>query len=471
MTDQQASGILPLLETTLPDIEDADRPLMLSWLPSGMALIVADRPNIIDKVRELGLNMFYLVADKQWLRKWEGRNVPGHGWVAGGEENMYKPTLFKCVFNAVGYSIHEAPEERAGLEAQREEAAFALPKIPYDIIQRLDAFFREVARTHGTEAIVVLTFDPTIDGPKSSKGWGVAVPKQRNTAGHCNYDQESIVQDLPDNAIIVGTAHSHPKMPAFASGTDHNDQADFDGIHITLGWQENVQQNATQYHIEIQMGGKSWTLKPEAVFTEAPKPPTFPEIATWTAQVSKAGGGNTYSGTTSTHTPAHGTPTTRHTPAGATNPYDRNQGFGRVPPGFLLAHNRWADAHEAPAGAPSPKEFMVIAELLDDNEANCPMCQATLDTMQILNRRCTSCFNWLSLKGETLDEIAEQRIGRHLDFFDIDPNRQTEKPIRFWKRWTDEQGNLVERIDEVLPATKELLPFDQAPTTEPPTGA
>ena len=66
--------------------------------------------------------------------------------------------------------------------------------------------------------------------------------------------------------MIVGSVHSHPGMPAYASGTDHADQADFDGVHITFGWQNNVNSGATQYHIELQVSGESYTLKPEDVF-------------------------------------------------------------------------------------------------------------------------------------------------------------------------------------------------------------
>jgi hypothetical protein len=147
--------------------------------------------------------------------------------------------VVKVVNNIIGRSVSQVEDEIADLAAVRETAEYTLPGIPLEIVNRLDDFFRLVDAQHGTEAIVMLTFDPT---KSDSSGWGVLVPEQTNTSVHCNYNPDSIVAEKPDHVMIVGSVHSHPGMAAYASGTDHADQADFDGIHITYGWQKSVEQ-------------------------------------------------------------------------------------------------------------------------------------------------------------------------------------------------------------------------------------
>jgi hypothetical protein len=173
-----------------------------------------------------------------------------------------------------------------GFASVKETAEYNMPPIPRVIIDKLDEFFRLVDAQHHTESIVILTYDTNKEG---SEGWGVLVPEQTNTSVHCKYDADSIAALKPDDVMIVGSVHSHPNMPAYASGTDHADQADFDGIHITYGWQKSVNNNATQYHIELQIGGSSFVLDPEDVFESytISKDPD-PEVIEWSTKVKKA---------------------------------------------------------------------------------------------------------------------------------------------------------------------------------------
>jgi hypothetical protein len=121
------------------------------------------------------------------------------------------------------------------------------------------------------------------------EGWGVLVPEQSNTAAHCKYDADSIALIKPEDVLIVGSVHSHPEMSAYASGTDHADQADFDGLHITYGWQKSQNNGATQYHLELQMAGTAYSLKPEDVFEDYTfqKEPD-PDVVEWSGKVKKA---------------------------------------------------------------------------------------------------------------------------------------------------------------------------------------
>lgn len=442
MSDNQEQDLLPVM--ALPAIDDTVEAeivvpdLDIRYLTNGLPLVIANQPEIIERVRaECGFNQFYLVAHKKTVEKWEGKNIAGHGWVAAGSADHFTPKIMKVVFNTVGWSIHEAPEEDLGLAWVEQSACFTLPKIPIELIYKMDAFFRTVARELQTEAIVILTFDETVDGPDSTKGWGICVPKQENTPGHCQYDQLSIIDAKPDDAIIVGTAHSHPNMSAFASGTDHHDQADFDGIHITFGWQSTVNAGATQFHLELQMGGQNWTLKPEQIFTEAPKPPEFPEVDEWKKNVSKRQPAQTH--VRKTYTPPH-TPSgpTTHVPSSRIfdSGFSGTAGYGATNRGYLAAQQAYADDTKRthPDGCPDIKKYIAIVELLEDNEAECPICTEALDSRLVENRRCPKCWNFLALPGEDIDDVMNARIAVKLDYFDIDSKRQKSKPIAFWHR-------------------------------------
>ena len=249
------------------------------WATDGLPVFYADRHDIEDVIEDLGFSIYYLICniaeDKEVkttnYNNQNNNSNPSYKYNYNYNNSVTTTSIVtdkttavvKVVSNIIGRSVSQVDDEIADLAAVRETAEYALPGIPLEIVNRLDDFFRLVDAQHGTEAIVMLTFDPT---KNDSSGWGVLVPEQTNTSVHCNYNPDSIVAEKPDHVMIVGSVHSHPGMAAYASGTDHADQADFDGIHITYGWQKSVNGGATQYYIEMQMSGKSWTLKPEDVF-------------------------------------------------------------------------------------------------------------------------------------------------------------------------------------------------------------
>jgi hypothetical protein len=250
-----------------------------------------------------------------------------------------------------------------------------MPAIPFTIVNKLDEFFRLVDAQHGTESIVLLTFDPS---KNDSSGWGILVPEQTNTSVHCKYDAESIAEIKPEHIMIVGSVHSHPKMAAYASGTDHEDQADFDGLHITFGWQASVNGGATQYHIEMQMAGQAWTLKPEDVFesftiTKAPDP----EVVEWTSKVKKAvpptGGSATPVASVQT-VPQ----TTTHT-QGSTQTGIKPKQLGDPSLQDIPKIN-------------DPNPYVVIAEIdYSDNNASCPSCEYSPSYQDLLEDVCPVC--------------------------------------------------------------------------------
>lgn len=267
------------------------------WAKDGLPIFVANVPNIIEIVKSLGFSFFYVMGNLKHVEKVKSTvSKPPNKYVANATSPpslttatvdvvTYNTKFFKVISNVVGQSIF--PVDNVEIDDCYEVVSntfYDLPKIPFNMIEKLDQFFRTIEASHDSEAIVLLTFDPSFE---DSQGWGILVPEQENNAAHCSYDPTSIADNKPDNVYIIGSVHSHPSMPAYASGTDHEDQADFDGLHITFGWQPTVSNNATQYHIEMQMGGKIFTLTPDQVFEQRKSFDPDPEVLQWVTKVKK----------------------------------------------------------------------------------------------------------------------------------------------------------------------------------------
>jgi len=257
------------------------------WLPNGAPCFLANNIDICEQIESLGFQIYYLIGHKGTTTT-STNNGYKAGVAAGTTQSVtYKSKMFKVVNNFVGRAVSEVEEDFGSeLVVFKEEAHYTMPAIPHVIVEKLDEFFRLIHAKHGSESIVLLTYDTTKEGPE---GWGILVPEQTNTSTHCKYDPDSIVDLKEDHVMIVGSVHSHPEMPAYASGTDHDDQADFDGLHITYGWQKSVANGATQYHLELQMGGTSYTLTAKDVFEDfiLQKEPD-PEVVAWSDKVKKA---------------------------------------------------------------------------------------------------------------------------------------------------------------------------------------
>lgn len=272
------------------------------WMPSGVPCFIADRDGICEIVENMGFQIYYLLANNYKETTVSTTVYPlndqtkhyGYGSYnqpSSITENKVSVErsggLFKVVKNFVGRAVSTSSDELPNEFADViEECLYTMPKISLDIVQKLDEFFRLVHSQHGTESIVILTYDTNKD---DSSGWGVLVPEQSNTAAHCKYDADSIASIKPEDVIIVGSVHSHPEMAAYASGTDHDDQADFDGVHITYGWQKTVNAGATQHYAELQMSGKSYKLNIDDVFeSNILVSDPDPEVVEWSTKVKKA---------------------------------------------------------------------------------------------------------------------------------------------------------------------------------------
>ena len=381
--------------------------LDIIWMEDGLPLFYADRDDIFDVVESFGFNIYYVLSNKI-LKPTTSNNNNSKNTSSPSSPPPAPKTefaIFKVVNNFVGRSVAPATPSFVNTEflSVEESCVYNMPLIPHVLIDKLDQFFRLVDAQHGTESIVMLTYDTDKEGPE---GWGILVPDQNNTSVHCNYDPDSIAQIKPDNVMIVGSVHSHPGMAAYASGTDHADQADFDGIHITFGWQKSVNNNATQYYIELQMAGQAYTLKPEQVFEDfyVEKSPD-PDVVEWTSKVKKALPPTSGGSTPSTLGTPPQAPQKESTPPGIRYSSFLNNGYIQYPKSVM----------DIIDDAAIDKDSIIVFEAHLDQDVKgsyvCPACNSYVPTSIILiDNSCDVCDIPLCEPDQTADQIVYDTI-------------------------------------------------------------
>jgi hypothetical protein len=449
------------LDTTEEDftIEDLNH----LWLEDGLPLFLDDYDNICEIVESLGFSIYYVFANqtKEVKPTTTGSGTVSHNnkapYVAPAPVIVRDARIFKVVNNFVGRSVSLAtpplPSTYSDLE---EEAVYNMPPIPHVLVDKLDQFFRLVDAQHGSESIVMLTYDLEKEG---SEGWGILVPNQSNTAVHCNYDPNSIAEVKPDNVMIVGSVHSHPGMSAYASGTDHKDQADFDGIHITFGWQKSVQNGATQYYAEMQMSGHAYKLDIEDVFEDyiIEKAPD-PEVVAWTDKVKKVLPPSTVGGLKSEKTLATQA-TTHPTPNGIREDTKVNP-------------NTWRDILQYISNFNVEPDAIILAEVdidlsVPNSSTFCPCCGTVLDDYDLFNNCCESCLIPIIQKDTPIESVIEE-LAYYTAKYRIDSN----VPAYMWGRDNLNQEfiiritptTLLDSISDINIIEKEILEDDISST-------
>jgi hypothetical protein len=360
-----------------------------------------------------------------------------------------KPQMFKVVNNFVGRTVSIStdnfPEEFIDME---EECTYTMPLIPRKIVDKLDEFFRLVHSQHGTESIVILTYDTT---KNDSSGWGVLVPEQTNTPAHCKYDADSIAAIKPDHVMIVGSVHSHPEMSAYASGTDHEDQADFDGVHITYGWQNSVQNGATQYYMELQMAGKNYKLDIEDVFEpyQIEKDPD-PEVVEWSGKVKKALPPQQGVSSQSVHQTLTPSQHQSHTQA-SIHPIKTGMPAGAS---RLFSNRNYSDLLEE---LKLPKDSLVMIEVDADskNKFHCPACECEIDSSNLVFGRCDVCEIPLVSADDSMPTICEKA-----DDYIFDNHLPASTPVYFFGK--DNSGNpMIMKINDEMDYFRYSFSYNQ----------
>jgi hypothetical protein len=138
------------------------------------------------------------------------------------------------------------------LKFQREVLDVKYPKIPkIDVLEIISFFFRNYRRYRG-ESIVLIHFS-------SSKGYKFHAPDQRVARGILDYSP----RDRFNGYLLVGSIHCHGNLIAFHSSrhefSDHEDEVDFDGLHITVG---NINSPVITISCSVMVNGKRFILNP-----------------------------------------------------------------------------------------------------------------------------------------------------------------------------------------------------------------
>ncbi len=133
------------------------------------------------------------------------------------------------MFKRNGVSVALVPVQSVnGLPALEPAIDLKAAKLPLDLVRKVTAWFHAVYLKHKSEAVGYLYY---CDG-----AWDFVVPAQTVSAAHATYDGAP----RRDGWTLAGTIHSHAAMSAFHSGTDDADEANFDGVHITVGKLDSV---------------------------------------------------------------------------------------------------------------------------------------------------------------------------------------------------------------------------------------
>lgn len=167
------------------------------------------------------------------------------------------------LFKRNGVSTALIPVETvSGVGAVTPHIEFTAKKIPYQLIEKVVAFFKAIYQKYQSEAVGYLYYELT------TGNWDYIVPKQSASAAHASY------QGATQRAgwQCAGTIHSHASMSAFHSGTDDKDEASFDGVHITIG---KVSDLNSEFSCSLVIQGKRekfeiWDLVDGFPRTEAP---------------------------------------------------------------------------------------------------------------------------------------------------------------------------------------------------------
>jgi len=111
------------------------------------------------------------------------------------------------------------------LESIEATAQMHIPMVPGPMFAKIISFFKAVYKEHRAEAIVLIFYN------EDTQKYKIFPPYQKVNYGAVDYNRGISL----DGWQMIGDVHSHASMSAFHSGTDDDDEKSFDGLHITIG--------------------------------------------------------------------------------------------------------------------------------------------------------------------------------------------------------------------------------------------
>jgi hypothetical protein len=168
------------------------------------------------------------------------------------------------------------------LPQHEEFCQLRCPKLPRMMLRQMLGFFDAAYRMHGGEAALVLLFHPE----RRCYRW--CCPRQTiqmyKSMGKYRADDQVEFQSpltLPEGYLHLGDAHSHhgAAVPSYIDRADENYQ---DGLHIIVG---NIVSGRHTWHADFCIDGQRFTVPPELLIDELPRPPFLPPGQTWMQQI------------------------------------------------------------------------------------------------------------------------------------------------------------------------------------------
>ena len=179
--------------------------------------------------------------------------------------------------NMLGTFLVEADKLDEKLPTIKERTCLNVKKIPPELIAQVATWFKAVYDKQTSEAVVFLFYHECF-------GWEAKPPKQEAVGMSVDYEERP---EMGDGWKTAGTIHSHCTSTAFHSGTDDDDEKQFDGVHLTIG---KVMSDPVEIAYSLMIQGKRFKMKREDIIDEPPEA-EFPEE--WMDEITK----KTYAGT------------------------------------------------------------------------------------------------------------------------------------------------------------------------------
>jgi hypothetical protein len=166
--------------------------------------------------------------------------------------------LFLVRNHAFFRSSVPAPRFPSELAEHREGFTPHFPKIRQQLFERIVAFFAAVAEAYGSEAGVLLYWDPATRELHAVAPPQIATitPGYRGRGRPVGLHYE-VPRWVPPTWLLVGDVHSHGELAAFASSTDQEDEHHYPGLHIVVG---EIQREPPSFHVEAVVDERRFPL-------------------------------------------------------------------------------------------------------------------------------------------------------------------------------------------------------------------
>jgi hypothetical protein len=172
--------------------------------------------------------------------------------------------LFLRKVNSLYASTQKADKVSCAGEA-KEFCNTLFSAMPRRILDEMTAFAKAIYDRDKAEAAAVMYYHPDSDE------WSWDVPDQETTPNGLSVDYKE-PPPPPPGSILFGSFHSHADSGAFQSGTDHKDEKNFDGIHVTVGKLGGV----PEYHVRFVVGGNIWSVDDQSILIQQIVPFALP---------------------------------------------------------------------------------------------------------------------------------------------------------------------------------------------------